>query len=282
MKSTVASLAVLIACHNRREKTITCLKHLAITARCSMVDYQLFLFDDGSTDGTADAVKLLEPNAVIIRGDGSYFWNRSMNKIFSAALQVGFPAYLWLNDDTMLQPDAFGLMIAAKDSVSPDDAIVVGAVSDPDSGQTTYGGLRDVEPRFRPFLAELLDPVDHPQDVDVMNGNVVLIPDRVARRLGNVDPVFEHGMGDTDYSKRARKLGIRIILTAGYVGVCSRNSLLGTHRDKEMPLLQRVRQIFSRKGLPWRSWLVMCWRHGGALWPIHFLWGYAKVILGRA
>ncbi|MDP3323306.1 MAG: glycosyltransferase, partial [Hydrogenophaga sp.] len=150
----MASFAVLIACHNRREKTIACLKHLAITARCSMVDYQLFLFDDGSTDGTADAVKLLEPNAVIIRGDGSYFWNRSMNKIFSAALQVGFPAYLWLNDDTMLQPDAFGLMIAAKDSVLPDDAIVVGAISDPDSGQTTYGGLRDVEPRFRPFLAE--------------------------------------------------------------------------------------------------------------------------------
>lgn len=224
----------------------------------------------------------LEPDAVILRGDGSYFWNRSMNRAFDAALKVGFPAYLWLNDDTMLQPDAFSLLLLARDFAAPDDAIVVGAISDPETGKTTYGGARYVSPRFRPFLCTMVHPVAQPQDVDVVNGNVVLIPDGIARKLGNLDPVFEHGMGDTDYSMRARKLGIRILQTAGYVGVCSRNSLKGTHRDKALPLPQRVRQIFSRKGLPWRSWLTMCWRHGGILWPVHFLWGYTKVILGRA
>lgn len=270
-------IAVLMACYNRRDKTTECLKRLAIAAKRVGIEYQLFLFDDGSTDGTADAALLLEEDAVIIRGNGSYFWNRSMNQAFAAAMQVGFPAYLWLNDDTMLQPDAFSLLLAV-----PGEAIVVGAISDPDGGHTTYGGLRDANPGFRPFLATLLDPVGHPQDVDVMNGNVVLIPDVIARKLGNLDPVFEHGMGDTDYSKRARKLGIRVLLTAGYVGTCSRNTQKGTHRDKSLPLQQRMQQIFSRKGLPWRSWLTMCWRHGGTLWPVHFLWGYAKVILGRA
>lgn len=270
-----------MACYNRRAKTVECLEHLAVSARRAEVDYQLFLFDDGSTDGTAEAVQSLEPDAVVFRGDGSYFWNRSMNRAFDAAMQAGFPAYVWLNDDTMLHPDAFSLMLSARDFAAPDDAIVVGAVSDPEGGHTTYGGLRDVEPRFRPFLARLLDPADRPQDVDVMNGNVVLVPDGIARKLGNLDPVFEHGMGDTDYSKRARKLGIRVLLTAGYVGACSRNPLKGTHRDKALSLLRRVQQIFSRKGLPWRSWLTMCWRHGGVLWPVHFVWGYAKVILGR-
>ena len=281
MGAISAKFAVLMACHNRRAKTSECLEHLAIAANLAGVDYRLFLFDDGSDDGTAEAVKSLESEAVIIRGDGSYFWNRSMNSVFAAALLDGFPAYLWLNDDTILQPDAFNLLLSAQDSAAPDEVIVVGALSDPDGGHTTYGGLRNVEPRFRPFMATLQDPTDRPQEVDVMNGNVVLIPNAVARKLGNLDPVFEHGMGDTDYSQRARKRGIRILLTAGYVGACSRNSLSGTHRDKTMPLPQRVRQIFSRKGLPWRSWLTMCRRHGGVLWPVHFLWGYAKVILGR-
>lgn len=275
-------IAVLMACYNRRAKTVECLKHLTITAKRAGVVYQLFLFDDGSTDGTVEAVQFLEPDAVILRGDGSYFWNRSMNRAFDAALQAGFPAYVWLNDDTMLQPDAFTLLLSARDFAAPDDAIVVGAVSDPESGKTTYGGARYVSPLFRPFLCRMVDPGPQPQDVDVVNGNVVLIPDGIARKLGNLDPVFEHGMGDTDYSMRARKLGIRILLTAGYVGVCSRNSLKGTHRDRALPLRQRLQQIFSRKGLPWRSWLTMCWRHGGLLWPVHFLWGYAKVILGRA
>lgn len=282
MNASLPQLAVLMACYNRRTITVECLEHLAITAKRAGVDYQLFLFDDGSTDGTAEAAQSLVHDAVIIRGDGSYFWNRSMNRAFDAAMQVGFPAYLWLNDDTMLQPDAFSLLLSAQDSAAPEEAIVVGAISDPVGGHTTYGGLRDVSPRFRPFMAVLMDPIDHPQVVDVMNGNVVLVPESVARKLGNLDPVFEHGMGDTDYSKRARKLGIRILLTVGYVGVCSRNSLKGTHRDKALSFQQRVRQIFSRKGLPWRSWLTMCWRHGGMLWPVHFLWGYAKVILGRA
>ncbi|WP_162264486.1 glycosyltransferase family 2 protein [Thiobacillus denitrificans] len=271
-----------MACYNRRAITVECLQHLAITAQRAGVDYQLFLFDDGSTDGTAEAVQSLLPDAAILRGDGSYFWNRSMNRAFDAAMQVGFPAYLWLNDDTMLQPDAFSLLLSARDSAAPDEAIVVGAISDPVNGRTTYGGARYVSPRIRPFLATVVHPGPQPQDVDVVNGNLVLVPDGIARKLGNLDPVFEHGMGDTDYSMRARKLGIRIVLTAGYVGVCSRNSLKGTHRDKALPLQQRLKQIFSRKGLPWRSWLTMCWRHGGMLWPVHFLWGYTKVILGRA
>lgn len=275
-------LAVLMACYNRRAKTVACLQHLAIAATRAGVDYQLFLFDDGSTDGTVAAVHSLEPDAVILRGDGSHFWNRSMNRAFDVALQVGFPAYLWLNDDTMLQPDAFRLLLSGRDFAAPGEAIVVGAVSDPETGKTTYGGARYVSPRLRPFLCAMVDPGTNPQDVDVVNGNVVLIPDGIARKLGNLDPVFEHGMGDTDYSMRARRLGIRILLTAGYVGVCSRNSLKGTHRDKALPLRQRLQQIFSRKGLPWRSWLTMCWRHGGVLWPVHFLWGYTKVILGRA
>ena len=281
MSATPAKFAVLMACYNRRAKTVACLAHLAITAQRAGVDYQLFLFDDGSTDGTAEVVQSLEPDTVIIRGDGSYFWNRGMNRAFDAAMRIGFPAYVWLNDDTMLQPDAFSLLLSARNTVSPDEAIVVGAISDPVSGQTTYGGARYVSPRLRPFLATVVHPHTQPQDVDVVNGNVLLIPDGIARKLGNLDPVFEHGMGDTDYSMRARKLDIRILLTAGYVGACSRNSLKGTHRDKALPLLQRVRQIFSRKGLPLRSWLTMCWRHGGVLWPVHFLWGYSKAILGR-
>ncbi len=276
-------IAVLMACHNRRAKTLECLEKLSEAAKYADIEYQLFIFDDGSTDGTAEAIASLEPNAVIIRGDGSYFWNRSMNRAFEAALQQGFPAYLWLNDDTILKPNAFSLLLSARNHLaSNDEAIVVGAISDPVSGETTYGGARHVSPRFRPFLAKVVHPEPLPLDVDVINGNVVLIPDAVARKLGNLDPVFEHGMGDTDYSMRARKRGIRILLTAGYVGECSRNSLKGTHRDNALPLHQRIKQIFSRKGLPWRSWLTMCWRHGGVLWPVHFMWGYSKVILGRA
>jgi GT2 family glycosyltransferase len=277
----ITQIAVLVSCHNRREKTLACLRCLASSAEHAAVRYRLYLFDDGSTDGTSDAVRAEEPDAVILTGDGSSFWNRSMNRAFESAMREGFSAYLWLNDDTMLELDAIQHILAAYYSAE-EAVMVVGAVRDPDTGQGTYGGKRHANSRLRPFLATAVEPDGTPQDVDVVNGNVVLIPDAIARVVGNLDPVFEHAMGDTDYSMRARQLGLRILQTAVYVGTCSRNPASGTHKDVALDIRERVRQVFSRKGLPWRSWLTMCRRHGGMLWPVHFFWAYIKVILGRA
>lgn len=274
-------IAVLMACHNRRAKTLDCLKRLASAAKNAAVLYRLYLFDDGSTDGTADAVRAQESDAVILAGDGTFFWNRSMNRAFEAAMRDGFPAYLWLNDDTMLEPDAITQILAAYKSADK-EVMVVGAVCDPETGRLTYGGNRRVDPYLHPFLCTRVVPNGAPQDVDVVNGNVIFVPDTIARTLGNLDPLFEHGMGDTDYSMRARKRGMRILQTAGYIGTCSHNPSKGTYKDGALGMSERLRQVFSRKGLPWRSWLTMCWRHGGTLWPVHFVWAYIKVILGRA
>lgn len=279
--SNTEKIAVLIACHNRRGKTIACLQRLAAAAINSKVEIQTFLFDDGSTDGTSEAVQQLDSTIEIIRGDGSYFWNRSMHHLFGMALKRQFHSYLWLNDDTMLMPDAFTHLKNAVLFAESNDAIVVGAINDPVTGMVTYGGLRDVNPNLRPFLASLVTPSAQPQDIDVMNGNVVLIPHKIALKVGNLDPIFEHGMGDTDYSKRAKKMGFRLLLTSAYVGTCARNAIQGTHNDLTLSTRQRLKQMFSRKGLPWRSWLTMCWRYGGVLWPVHFLWGYIKVLYGK-
>ncbi|MEI6067824.1 MAG: glycosyltransferase family 2 protein [Methylococcaceae bacterium] len=274
------SIAVLMTCHNRRETTIACLDAL-FQNDLHDVSLQTFLVDDGSTDGTTDTIKKRYPIVNVIPGDGNLFWNRGMHLAFEQALQIGFDAYLWLNDDTMLYPQAIQQLLQTKLTESDGETIVVGAVCDQDTGIRTYGGARYLDPVFRPFLYEQLSPNGKPQEVDVFNGNVVLIPNAIARKLGNLDPVFEHGMGDIDFAMRARKLGIKILMTADCVGTCSVNSAEGTYKDKKLSFKTRISQLFSRKGQPLRSWFAMCWRHGGLLWPLHFLSGYIKIIIGR-
>ena len=110
-----------------------------------------------------------------------------------------------------------------------------------------------------------------------MNGNVVLIPHEVTLRIGILDPIFEHGMGDIDYSMRACKLGIKVLIPGCYVGTCEINRLSQAVINKSF--YEKLRFITSKKGLPLYSWFYMCWRHGGALWPIHFIWGYIKFML---
>lgn len=273
--------AVLIACHNRREKTLRCIERLLELETQFCVSLRVFLFDDGSSDGTSEFVEQHFPDIRIFRGDGSFFWNRGMHAVFDGALKEDFSYFLWLNDDTLLNENALDVLFGAALGSKGDQpsCIVVGAISDPTSGLITYGGGRRLNPLLRPFLYQLLSPNGRPQEIDVMNGNVVLIPRAVAKIVGNLDPIFEHGMGDTDYAFRARKLGIKILLSPQYVGVCSRNPTAGTFHDKSASLSTRVRYAFSRKGLPLRSWFAICSRHGGAFWPVHFVWGYLRIIL---
>ena len=49
-------IAVLLTCHNRREKTLSCLKNL-LEQNLEDIDLSVYLVDDGSSDGTSDAIK---------------------------------------------------------------------------------------------------------------------------------------------------------------------------------------------------------------------------------
>ena len=68
---SIPIIAVLITCHNRKEKTLQCLKALYKQEGLNS-DYKMevFLVDDASTDGTAVAVKDRYPLVNIIQGNG--------------------------------------------------------------------------------------------------------------------------------------------------------------------------------------------------------------------
>lgn len=274
--------AILIACHNRRKKTLECIRRLKLAAARAGVDYQIILFDDGSNDGTGEAVLEIEPGATLLKGDGFFFWNRGMHAAFATALRDGYSDYVWLNDDTMLEQDAFEVIKDTLARTSRWRTIVVGAIKDPASGRISYGGGRRTAPLLKPFKYAMVEPRGRIEKVDVFNGNLVWIPDDAARRIGNLDPRFEHAMGDIDYSLRARELGIQSVQTPTFIGSCPRNDDTDSFKDPRLPLFQRIRKILNYKGLPWRSWLHICVRHGGMLWPLHFLWPYVKVLLNRS
>lgn len=277
------TLAVLVACHNRRATTLACLDALWAQAQPGL-QMRLYLFDDGSTDGTAEAVRARHPGATVLHGDGQQFWNRSMHQAFAQALRDGHDAYLWLNDDTALFPQALALLQSAAGQAREtygQDAIVVGATCEPQGGALSYGAGRRSSPRWRPFRHEMVPPNGEIQPVHLMNGNCVWIPAAAAARVGNLDPVYEHAMGDTDYALRALQAGVPLVLAADYIGCCARNPVQGSIRDPSLSLRQRWRVAVSRKGLPPRSWWHFCRRHGGPLWPLHFAWGYLHILIGR-
>ncbi|MFN0306070.1 MAG: glycosyltransferase family 2 protein [Burkholderiales bacterium] len=273
-------IAVLMACFNRREKTLACLAALMANALSKDHSIHVILADDGSTDGTAAAVLARYPDAQIISGDGSWFWNGGMHKAFERAMQGGYDAYLWLNDDTNLYPDTlmrlFDTWRQAKLRRGA-DAIVVGSTQDPGTLELTYGGVVRAA-SWRPLTFRMIEPGDRAIECESMWGNCVLIPAAVALAIGNLDPRFKHSMGDVDYGLRARKAGFGIFVMPGFAGTCSTNSPKGTFEDARVPLIQRLRKIAHPKGMPIDSWRVLTRRHAGPLWFLYWVWPYFKVI----
>ena len=278
MSSTLPKIAVLMTCHNRKASTLTCLGRLIGSSQ--EAELTIFLLDDGSTDGTGEAVQAQFPGVRLLSGDGDLFWCGGMRCVFANALKEDFDFYLWLNDDTFLESGALQRLLSAYQSISSaesDRAIVVGSTRDPRSGQHTYGGLVRSS-RIHPMKYRLLEPGDQPLPCDTMNGNCVLIPRSVAALVQNLSPEFRHGIGDIEYGVRARRMGCTVWIAPGYVGTCAWNKVTGGFLDPHLPLRSRWKHMMSRKGLPPSEHLAYMRRHGGPIWPLFWLMPYARVL----
>lgn len=71
-------IAVLLTVFNRKDKTLECLKRLYAQLPLDGYQVDVYLTNDGCTDGTPEAVKKQFPDVNIINGSGNLFWNRGM------------------------------------------------------------------------------------------------------------------------------------------------------------------------------------------------------------
>lgn len=275
-------VTAVLACYNRKQLTLRCLRTLHAQARD--IDLSVVLFDDDSHDGTEDAVRAEFPQVRIIKGDGNAFWGGGMHAAMSAALEGEFDDILWLNDDVDLAPDALQILFDAEAEArakAPEALghIILGAVVSPGTSDITYGGYRR-RSRFSPVWLNKIGPIDGKlTPCDTMNGNIVLVPEAVARAIGPNDPTFIQELGDLDYGYRAVKAGARIWIAPRPAGECSYNP----RSDKKTPpgnLAQRWRALNTPHGLPIASWRPFMWRHGGVLGLVELGTIYAKRLTG--
>jgi GT2 family glycosyltransferase len=271
-------LVVLMSCHNRRDTTLTCLE--AIYAQDVPCD--IYLVDDGSSDGTSEAVRARYWEVKIIPGDGNLFWGGGMQLAFSEALKAGYDFYIWLNDDTKLVPNALSLLLNTHRQLAAQgqpNSIVAGSTRDAVTGQLTYGGMVRLS-RWRRLNFSLLTPTEQPQECETMCGNCVLIPHTVAAQVGTIDgDIFTHEFGDWDYGLRARQLGCSVWIAPGYIGTCTNNPLKGTWKDSNLPLVERFKKADKLKGgLQPQVWKEFAQRHAGPFWFIYWVSPYVRLV----
>jgi GT2 family glycosyltransferase len=270
---TVRRIAVLMTCHNRRPLTLRCLHSLfaATVAVATPTSFDVFLVDDGCTDGTAEAVSQRFPGVRILPGSGSLFWCGGMRKAWIAAAEGNYDAYLWLNDDVALHENALRLLIATLDHGQLQDGregIVVGSTLSREGvgvSKTSYGSMGP---------AGVEEPGDKARRIELFNGNIVLVSRGAYRVLGNLSDAYTHALGDIDYGIRAKQNDIPVWLAAGHHGTCEGNKTPRWRRP-DVPLWTRLYELHRPTGCPPFQLARLVWSNGGWYFP----WSVLKLYL---
>lgn len=271
-------IAVCMTSHNRREKTLAALDSLAK----QRVPLNVILVDAGSTDGTAEAVRVNFPDVRVLPAGPELYWSSGTRRAMQEAVSEQVDAVLWLNDDTVLRPGALSAMCMAYDEAVHEDPsrphVVVGTTASPDTSQVTYGGWA-TGPWWRPLRLSRVVPGLRTVPCDTFNGNAVLIPADALSRVGLVDDCWVHGGGDIDYGLRLSRSGVGVWVCPDVVGECALNNIQRTWQDASLPLGERLRHMTDVKSLPPTQHYLLCRRWGGPFWPVALVSPYLRLVV---
>ncbi len=139
--------AVVVLTWNSREDVPECLESLRLQVRPGDA---VLVVDNGSTDGTVEAVHRAHPWAEVAENGSNLGYAAGNNAGIRKALDRGFDAVLVLNPDTVLLPGAVEALLAAFDAAPRAGAFQPVLLLHSDPGRADSLGLR---PR-RTFGAE--------------------------------------------------------------------------------------------------------------------------------
>ncbi len=271
-------IAVLLTCFNRKSKTIACLQSFFQAYIPEGLKFEIYLVDDGSTDGTSDAVKDFFPQVNIIKGAGNLFWAGGMRLAWRTALErENYDAFLLLNDDVVLHNDFLNHLIETDKYAlkkNKKTGIYSGATIDKNTNQTTYGGYGLITNHFV-VRSKLLTPKNVPQQCELTNANILWISKETVDTIGIFDEQYTHGIADFDYSLQAIKKNIPVYLAPNVGGICVHDH--GENwKSHYTSLKERIAYLKSPKGLAYREYLYYIKKHFPLFLPYSFVMLWLK------
>ncbi len=268
-----------MASYNRIEKTLNCIK--SIYSSCQ-ADFDIYLTDDNSSDGTVEAVNLNFPNTKIIKGSGNLYWAGGMRSSWLASLKMEYDGYLLINDDTVLLPSLFSSLFVTDDysiRVFSKRGVYVGTTISPKTNEITYGG-RKLLNRFL-YKTERVFREGEVLECDLTNANILFVSKEVVREIGILSVDYIHGSADFDYSLFAKKNGIPVLVMPQICGYCEHEHKSIYSDFKNISIKERYRWLWNPVGLSFGDQLTFMRKFFPHRYPFILIAGLLKVIFPK-
>lgn len=232
---------------------------------------------DGSTDGTIEMLEMLE-DVEVVKGDGAWWYTKSMNEGFERAYEVGADLVLTLNDDIRLDENYLSQIELL---VEQENVEIIGSISltMDERPKIFFSGIKDYirwrlkEVKYIPKLKEVI-----PEELTglypsfLLPGRGILVAVEVLKALKGFDKHFPQYRSDGDFCLRAIKRGFDVKVSYdlkiySYVGLTAQASSF--KKSSFSVFLKSFFNPYSRIYLPQMARYV--YRHGiKILWPLSF------------
>ena len=230
---------VLLPVHNRRDLT---LRFLGCLRQQTHRPLRLLLIDDGSTDGTSQAVMAEWPEATIIAGNGSWWWAGALKRAIEHLVVQQISAddiVLIANDDTEIERSH--IEHAVEFLRAHPGSLLCARMQDAKTGAIKESGVHADLWRFRFRIAR------NAGEINCLPTRGLFLRWRDLRRIGDFHPrLLPHYWSDYEYTIRAHRRGLRC-LTDASVSLRANPDSTGYHDLDHLVGRDFLRQYFSVK-----------------------------------
>ena len=248
---------IVIPVHNRKNLTRNCLLSLY---KQTYQNFEIVICDDGSTDGTSEMIKKQFPEVVLLTGNGNLYWSGAYNKcltfVFEKADEKDY--ILSLNNDVEVDENyLFELCKVAKDN---SDRLIMSVAYNKDNRSAIVDPGYNINPitmRQHSIRNTSLGTKYIP--VNSVCGRGLLIPVKIAERVGFADERLFPMVGDHDLSLRYQKNKIRAVV-ACRAKIYSGSSYTVEHYFSNYSLknfFDYITDIKSTGNLRYRFWSII-------------------------
>lgn len=249
---------IIVLNWNGLADTLECLESLA---HLDYPAYEVVVVDNGSTDGSVEAIRVRFPRVTLIETGENLGFAGGNNVGLRYALKLGADYALLLNNDTVVAPDFLRLLVQTAEA-DPAAGIAGPTIYYYDQPRVIWsaGGAIDWQ-RGQTWMMDVNERDvgqfgQEPRQVDFVTGCALLVKRAVLERGGLLDERFFVYYEETEWCVRTRRAGFKIV----HVPPAHIWHKISPAAQADSPLIHyymtRNRLLFLRViGVGWKVWL---------------------------
>ncbi len=297
-KRAAKKAAVIVLNWNGLGDTVECVRTLK---KLTYPDYKIIMVDNGSTDGSADALQRVFPEIEIIRNEKNLGFAGGENTGMRRALAEGAEYIAIINNDATADPDFLTELVSAAES-EKGAGMLASKVYFYDRPQILWYAGASFHPwigwgRHRGFNMPDRGQFDDIEETQRPCGCSMLVTKELCEKIGLLDERFFCYSEDIDWGMRAGKAGFKVLYvprskvwhkvsraTGGPSSAVAlyytvRNTLMCVDKNKPLPLPLRSLRYAAIIGVSFLSLFTM--RVPKALGSRRIVQGARDYFLGR-